>query len=101
MAWHLSLSLLVLVVFSASSLLPSPGNAALDLTAACPSLEGNSSEEGHLLEEEDECVKEEERPFDSSVRIARLEFHRVETIFIILVFIVVVVLAKMCKCNGV
>lgn len=39
----------------------------------------------------------EEEGFDSTVYIARLEFHRVETIFTVLVFIMVVVLAKMGK----
>ena len=36
--------------------------------------------------------------FDSSVHLARVEFERVETIFVVLVFIMVVVVAKMCKC---
>lgn len=44
---------------------------------------------------EDMGMEEEEREFDSTVYLARLEFHRVETIFTILVFIMVVVLAKM------
>jgi hypothetical protein len=43
----------------------------------------------------EEDMGEEEEEFDSAVHIARLEFHRVETIFTILVFIMVVVLAKM------
>lgn len=59
----------------------------------------NSSEESHG-EEKDRCEAREEREevmFDSTVRVARFEFHRVQTIFIILVFIMVVVLAKMGK----
>ena len=47
--------------------------------------------------EEDVRGGEEEKEFDSEVHIARLEFERVETIFTILVFIMVVVLAKMGK----
>ena len=42
------------------------------------------------------CGPEHEE-FDSSVHLARVEFERVETIFVILVFIMVVVVAKMCK----
>ena len=59
---------------------------------------GNSSEtEGSHEEEPGECEEESETEFDSTVRVARFEFHRVQTIFIILVFIIVVVLAKMGK----
>lgn len=46
-------------------------------------------------------MEEEEREFDSTVYIARLEFRRVETIFTILVFIMVVVLAKMGELVGI
>ena len=42
-----------------------------------------------------DCPVEEEVEFESDVHIARLEFHRVETIFTVLVFIMVVILAKM------
>ena len=57
---------------------------------------GEETAETAKHEEEDKCRKHhEEGEFDSSVRIARFEFERVETIFIILVFIMVVVLAKM------
>ena len=57
----------------------------------------NSSDESHEEEEKDRCEAREEVMFDSTVRVARFEFHRVQTIFIILVFIMVVVLAKMGK----
>lgn len=65
------------------------------LEEGCPN--ATSEELAHEEEEEevDICGEEEEREFDSSVHIARVEFHRVETIFIILAFIMVVVLAKM------
>lgn len=46
--------------------------------------------------EESNCAPEHQE-FDSSVRLARVEFERVQTIFVILVFIIVVVVAKMCK----
>lgn len=91
------------------TLLPQLGRATTDLMAGCPARPGedleagsglNASEGGlHTEEEEEECKEEVERAFDSTVRIARLEFHRVETIFIILMFIMVVVLAKMCECT--
>ncbi len=45
-----------------------------------------------------EC-HEENRTFDSQVRLAGVEFERVDTIFIVLMFIMVVVLAKMGKCG--
>lgn len=49
-------------------------------------------EPGHSSEE-DNCNTHE--PFNSNVHIARLEFERVQTIFIVTVFILVVVLAKL------
>ena len=45
--------------------------------------------------EGDKCSTHE--PFDSNVRITRLEFERVQTLFIVTVFIMVVVLAKLGK----
>ncbi len=51
---------------------------------------GNDSGTG---EEEDKCNTHE--PFNSNVHIARLEFERVQTIFIVAVFILVVILAKL------
>ena len=41
------------------------------------------------------CPSHEPSPFNSDVHIAKFEFERVQTIFIILIFITVVVLAKM------
>ena len=49
------------------------------------------------------CTEEEEgeeEEFDSTVYLARFEFHRVETIFTVLVFIMVVVMAKMGEFDG-
>lgn len=61
----------------------------------------NASEEEMEVEEEGEdCEVVEEAEFDSTIRVAKFEFNRVETIFIILVFIIVVVLAKMGKWAG-
>lgn len=74
---------------------PSASGDLEGLEEGCPNAtsEELAHEEGE--EEVDICGEEEEREFDSSVQIARVEFHRVETIFIILAFIMVVVLAKM------
>ena len=55
---------------------------------------GSREEPGHSSEE-DNCNTHE--PFNSNVHIARLEFERVQTIFIVTVFILVVVLAKLGK----
>ena len=61
-------------------------------------VENREHEEGSSGNGSDrEGCPEEEREFDSDIRLARVEFERVETIFVILVFIMVVVLAKMSK----
>lgn len=86
----------------------------------CPNQERNSSKEVGMDEGGDshtmtmelsrgrelpsECLnageEEEEEEFDSTVYLARFEFHRVETIFTVLVFIMVVVMAKMSEFHG-
>ena len=43
------------------------------------------------------CVSHEEGEFESEVYIARLEFGRLQTIFIVAMFIIIVVIAKMGK----
>jgi len=59
--------------------------------------EGSHSEVEAKHEENSKCGDVEHEEFDSQVRLARVEFRRVETIFVVLMFIMVVVLAKMCK----
>ncbi len=92
-----SLGLVVLALCLLLALLtPVASQSGENSTAVTEEREENSTEDSHHEEVEDKC-EEEEVEFDSTVRIARFEFHRVETIFIILVFIMVVVLAKMGK----
>ena len=87
----LLVAMLVLLATSPPSLQAEEPEAEAEAAElSCPR---NASEE-----EMDECVVVEEAEFDSTIRVASFEFHRVETIFIILVFIIVVVLAKMGKC---
>ena len=106
----MSRTLLSLVVLALASLclllaLPPPVTSVDEENSTVSSGDGhdNASEPFHE-EEEDKCMEEDESDlesvFDSTVRIARVEFHRVETIFIILVFIIVVVVAKMGKCSS-
>ena len=44
-----------------------------------------------------DCEPHDEPAFDSNVHVARLEFERVQTIFIVSMFIIIVVIAKMGK----
>lgn len=55
---------------------------------------GSTEEAGHGSEE-DRCNTHE--PFNSEVHIAKVEFERVQTLFVVTVFIMVVVLAKLGK----
>ena len=94
---------LLLVVFFFVSFVSSV--SALNATEEIGHGESGATGEDHAATEEhakegSEC-EDEEHQFDSQVRLARVEFERVETIFVVLVFIMVVVLAKMCKLNRV
>jgi hypothetical protein len=68
-----------------------PGSL-VDAATANGNDSGAGEEAGHGSEE-DKCNTHE--PFNSNVHIARLEFERVQTIFIVAVFILVVILAKL------
>jgi len=52
-------------------------------------------EESHGESEEEECLKEGEEEFNSEVRVATLQFEEVQIQVLVVVFILIVVLAKM------
>ena len=89
LALFLSLTLLLIgtQVLLASSL-DSTTNATVNDTG-----HGSMEEETH---EVDKCAEHEEN-FASDVHIAKLEFERLQTLFIVTIFIMVVVLAKLGK----
>jgi len=82
---------------TATELDSSNDSEAIALDGGSAGGDGGVASQEEASVEKSSCTPHEERPFDSEVHIAALEFARVETIFIILVFIIVVVLAKMGK----
>ena len=83
---------LILLLIISQVLLASTADAAT--TNVNETGDGSTEEPGHGSEE-DKCSTHE--PFDSSVHIAKLDFERIQTLFIVTVFIMVVVLAKLGK----
>ena len=56
-------------------------------------------EESHAELQVEGC-EEEERSFDSEVRVATLQFSELQIEFVVVVFILVVILAKLGKCTA-
>lgn len=88
----------LLVTAQNQSLVPSPSPTPTDFNSSVATTKAvadhlENSTEAHTTEAK--CHGEDGREFNSDVKVARFEFERVETIFVILVFIMVVVLAKM------
>ena len=65
-----------------------------------PDVENTMEPDVENIEHNSKCGEKEERAFKSDIDLAKVEFERVETIFVILVFIMIVVLAKMSKSIG-
>ena len=85
-----NLPLLLLVIYL--SFVSSLDNATTTSATVNETSVGSTEETGHI----DKCESTEET-FSSEVHIAKFEFERVQTLFIVTLFILVVVLAKLGK----
>lgn len=81
-----------LAIFAFAAVAQSSSQQSEEAAEAHPE---NMTEGAHGEERRCKSEEVEEGEFESSVVLAKVEFERVETIFVVLVFIMIVVLAKM------